>query len=118
MSNQCRIDAKSLGQKSRRAKVPQMFRISVPNFAPNFAPRIFRTVFVLRFVGTETRKKIHQKSPAFFNAKFPGNFEEKIHKSFLESGQSNKSKTPEEGRARRIRGWGPGVLCLINPSQP
>ena len=26
--------------------------------------------------------------------------------------------TPEEGRARRIRGWGPGGLCLINPSQP
>ena len=25
--------------------------------------------------------------------------------------------TPEEGRARRIRGWGPGGLCLINPSQ-
>ena len=26
--------------------------------------------------------------------------------------------TPEEGRARRIRGWGRGGLCLINPSQP
>ena len=25
---------------------------------------------------------------------------------------------PEEGRARRIRGWGPGRLCLISPSQP
>ena len=25
--------------------------------------------------------------------------------------------TPEEGRARRIRGWGQGGLCLINPSQ-
>ena len=25
--------------------------------------------------------------------------------------------TPEEGKARRIRGWGPGGLCLINPSQ-
>ena len=25
--------------------------------------------------------------------------------------------TPEEGRARRIRGQGPGGLCLINPSQ-
>ena len=27
------------------------------------------------------------------------------------------NSTPEEGRARRIRGWGPGGLCLINPSQ-
>ena len=25
--------------------------------------------------------------------------------------------TPEEGRARRIRGRGPGLLCLISPSQ-
>ena len=25
--------------------------------------------------------------------------------------------TPEEGRARRIRGWGPGGLCLMSPSQ-
>ena len=25
--------------------------------------------------------------------------------------------TPEEGRARRIRGWGPGGLCLKSPSQ-
>ena len=25
--------------------------------------------------------------------------------------------TPEEGRARRIRGSGPGGLCLISPSQ-
>ena len=25
--------------------------------------------------------------------------------------------TPKEGRARRIRGWGPGGLCLLNPSQ-
>ena len=25
--------------------------------------------------------------------------------------------TLEEGKARRIRGWGPGGLCLINPSQ-
>ena len=25
--------------------------------------------------------------------------------------------TPDEGRARRIRGWGLGWLCLINPSQ-
>ena len=24
---------------------------------------------------------------------------------------------PEEGKARQIQGWGPGGLCLINPSQ-
>ena len=35
-------------------------------------------------------QKIHQKSPPFFNEKFPGKFEDKIHKSCLESGQSLK----------------------------
>ena len=40
-------------------------------------------VFVLPFVGSGDQKKIHQKSPPFFNAEFPGEFEEKIHKSFL-----------------------------------
>ena len=29
--------------------------------------------------------------------------------------QIDAKSTPEEGRARRIRGWGPGGLCLINP---
>ena len=37
---------------------------------------------------TETRT-IHEKSPPFFNAKFPGKHEKNIHKLFLESGQSN-----------------------------
>ena len=31
--------------------------------------------------------------------------------------QIDAKSTPEEGRARWIRGWGPGGLCLINPSQ-
>ena len=42
---------------------------------------------MLRFVGNGDQKKNHQKSPPFLNAKFPGKFEEKVHKSFLESGQ-------------------------------
>ena len=31
--------------------------------------------------------------------------------------ESMPKSTPEEGRSRRIGGWGPGGLCLINPSQ-
>ena len=31
---------------------------------------------------------------------------------------SDAKATPEEGKARWIRGWGLGGLCLINPSQP
>ena len=82
----------TLGQKSCRPKVSQIFGIFVPDFAPNVAPnfpRIFRGLFVLRFVGDGEQKKIHQKSPPFFNAKFPGKHEKIIHKVLLESRQSN-----------------------------
>ena len=44
---------------------------------------------MLRF-GKQRPDKIHHKSPPLFNAQFPGKFEEKIHKSFLESGRSEK----------------------------
>ena len=37
---------------------------------------------MLRFVGNGD-KKSHQKSPPFFNAKFPGKFEEKIQKTSM-----------------------------------
>ena len=81
-----------LGQKSCRAKVPRIFRIFVPNFAPNSAPnfpRIFSRSFRASFRGKRRPEKIHQKSPPFFNAKFPGKHEKTIHKMFLESRQSN-----------------------------
>ena len=58
-----------LGQKSCRTKVPRIFRIFVPNFAPNVAPnfpRIFRGVFVLRFVGNGDQKKF-TKNPRLFS---------------------------------------------------
>ena len=56
---------------------------------------------MLRFVKWRP-EKIHQKSPPFFNAKFPGKYEKNIHKMFLESRQSNKPKLfgPD------IFGWG------------
>ena len=79
-----------LGQESRSPKVPRIFRIFVPNFAPNFSPnfpRISWGVFVLHFVGKRRPEKIHQKSPPFFNAKFPGKYEKNIHKMFLERRQ-------------------------------
>ena len=84
-----------LGQKSCRTKVSRIFRFFVPDFAPNFAPnfpRIFRGFFVLHFCGRRRPEKFHPKSPPFFNAKFPGKFEEKIHKMFLESGQSKSDR--------------------------
>ena len=62
-----------LGPKSCRTKVPRIFRIFVPNFAANFAPdfpRIFRGVFVLRFVGNGDQKKF-TKNPCLFQYKIP-----------------------------------------------
>ena len=57
-----------LGQESCRTKVSRIFRIFIPNFAPNFAPnfpRIFRGLFVLRFVGDGDQKKF-TKNPRHF----------------------------------------------------
>ena len=67
-----------------------------PNFS-KFSSRNLLRIFpeLLSFCASfrERRRpeKNHQNSPPFFNAKFPGKFEEKIHKSFLESGQNNLS---------------------------
>ena len=81
---------KRLGQKSCRTKVSRIFRIFVPNFVPDFAPNFppnFLRSFRASFRGKRRPEKIHQKSRPFFNAKFPGKFEEEIHKSSLESRQ-------------------------------
>ena len=58
-----------LGQKSCRTNVPRIFRIFVPDFAPNVAPnflRIFRGLFVLRFVGDGDQKNF-TKNPRHFS---------------------------------------------------
>ena len=62
-------------------------RISAPDFPPNFS-RIVRA----SFRGKRRPEKIHQKSPPFFNAKFPGRYGKKksSHKMFLERRQSKK----------------------------
>ena len=66
------------------------------NFRPEFCPE-FCSEFSLNFSGTfhasfrgrRRPEKIHQKSPPFFNAKFPGKHGKSIHKILLESRQSN-----------------------------
>ena len=67
------------------------------NFCPEFCPEFcselspkFSRIFSASFRGKRRPEKFHQKSPPFFNAKFPGKHEKKnIHKNFLESRQSN-----------------------------
>ena len=61
-----------------------------PEFCSEFSPNFSRT-FRASFRGRRRPEKIHQKSPPFFNAKFPGKHEKTIHKILLESRQSNKS---------------------------
>ena len=56
---------------------PNFFRIFVPNFAPNFS-----RIFLASFRGRRRPEKIHQKSPPFFNAKFPGKHEKIFTKCF------------------------------------
>ena len=45
---------------------------------------------MLRSVDNGDQKKFTKNPRHFFNAKLPGKFEEKIHKSFLDNGQSNE----------------------------
>ena len=57
-------------------------------FCSEFFPNFSRTSRA-SFRGRRRPEKIHQKSPPFFNAKFPGKHEKIIHKILLESRQSN-----------------------------
>ena len=58
-------------------------------FCSEFSPNFSRT-FRASFRGRRRPEKIHQKSPPFFNAKFPGKHEKHIHKILLGSRQTNK----------------------------
>ena len=61
-----------------------------PEFLSEFSPNFLRS-FRASFRGKRRPEKIHQKSPPFFNAKFPGKYVKNIHKMFLERTQSNNS---------------------------
>ena len=70
-----------------------------PEFCPGFCPEFcsefspnFARIFCALFRGRRRPEKIHQKSPPFSNAKFPGKHEEHIHKILLESRQSKKMR--------------------------
>ena len=68
---------------------------NVSNFRPEFCPEFcsefspnFSRSFRASLRGRRIPEKIHQKSPPFFNAKFPGKHGKNIHKILLESRQS------------------------------
>ena len=75
-------------RKVAERKFPEFFE-----FSSRISPRIFPDIFeeFSCFISwRRSPENHHLKSPLFFQCKFPGKFEEKIHKSFLESGQSEK----------------------------
>ena len=101
------------GERGLRAKVTTE---CFPKFSPNFL-RSFRA----SFCGRRRPEKIHQKSPPFFNAKFPGKFEENIHKIVLESGQSKispKKRRPKPKIETMVWVWangeGKGYSCTLS----
>ena len=76
----CWGQQKILGQKSCRTEVSRIFRIFSTNFAAEFCSEFspdFLRSFRASFRGKRRPEKIHQKSPPFSNAKFPGKFRRK-----------------------------------------
>ena len=64
------------------------------NFCPGFCPEFFSEfsqnfprIFRASFCGKRRPEKIHQKSPPFFNAKFPGKHEKIFTKCFWRAGK-------------------------------
>ena len=78
------LQGKSKVRKVADRKFPESFELSCSEFCPNYWRSLCAS-----FHGKWRTGKIHQKSQPFFNAKFPGELEDKVRKSFLESGQSN-----------------------------
>ena len=84
---------------------------SFPNFS-NFCPEFcsvffpnFSRNFRASFRWSRRPEKNHQKSPPFFNAKFPGKHGKNIHKILLESRQSNNfEKHPAQKVGDKVRG--------------
>ena len=88
---------KLLGQESGRTKVSRIFRIFVPNFAPNFAPnfpRIFRGLFVLRFVGDGDQKKFTKNPRHFSMQNSQANTKKIFTKLFWRAGKVTNSLNP------------------------
>ena len=82
-------------QKSQNESSPEFFDFS-SRILPRISLRIFPEFYedFSCFVSWRRRpEEIHQKSPPFFNAKFPGKHEKNIHIILLESRQSNNMYT-------------------------
>ena len=73
-------DKKSVRSEKLQSESFPNFSIFRPGFCPEFCSEFspnFSRIFRASLHGKRRPEKIHQKSPPFFNAKFPGKFEEK-----------------------------------------
>ena len=102
---------RSENYRSCRTKAPPNFSNLVSEFCSEFcsefSPNAFRS-FRASFRGKWRPEKNSPKISGVFNAECPGEFEEKVHKSFLESGPSNiltlkKGKRPHDARSLLMR---------------
>ena len=87
-------------QMFRSEKLQNESSPNFSNFRPEFCPEFcfefspsFSRSFRASFRAKRRPEKIHQKSPPFFNVKFPGKHEKIIHKMFLGSRHSNFSNS-------------------------
>ena len=86
--------AKHQVRKVAEREFPEFFKFLsriLPRILLRIFPEFFEDFSCFASWETETRK-IHQKSPPFFNAKSPGKYEKDIHKMFLEGRQSKLAK--------------------------
>ena len=89
----CQAGAKTIRSEKLQNESSPNFSNFCPEFCPEFCSEFspnFSRSFRASFRGKRRPEKIHQKSPPFFNVKFPGKNEKNIHKIFLESGQSKR----------------------------
>ena len=85
-------------EKSQNESSPN-FSNSCPGFCPEFLSEFlpnFLRIFRASFCGKRRPEKIHQKSPPFLNAKFPGKYgKKKIPKCFWRGGKvTSKAQSP------------------------
>ena len=102
---------KVLGQESCKTEVSRIFRIFVPNSAPNFVPnfpRIFRGLFVLRFLGNGDLKKFTKNPRHFSMQNSQANTKKLFTKFFWQSkkvAKSQRAPNPPDFAQPCLSGW-------------
>ena len=114
------ICARRARKRFRSEKLRNESSPNFSNFGPGFWPEFcseispnFSRIFRASFRGKRRPEKFTKKSPAFFNAKFPGKYEKDIHKMFLESRRSKKEggqtkrkeRERERGKCMEFQHW-------------